>query len=93
MIGMGKLGGEELNFSSDIDVIYVYTSDAGAAGKITLHEYFDKLARRLRRFWRPVGSTKLIGSLNAYVYGDVTPAPPGTGPNGSGDRNCRVAMS
>ena len=29
VIGMGKLGGEELNFASDIDVIYVYSSDAG----------------------------------------------------------------
>jgi glutamate-ammonia-ligase adenylyltransferase len=47
VFGMGKLGGEELNFSSDIDVIYVYTSDAGAAGALSLHEYFDKLARRL----------------------------------------------
>jgi [glutamine synthetase] adenylyltransferase / [glutamine synthetase]-adenylyl-L-tyrosine phosphorylase len=47
VFGMGKLGGEELNFSSDIDVIYVYTTDAGAAGKLSLHEYFDKLARRV----------------------------------------------
>jgi glutamate-ammonia-ligase adenylyltransferase len=47
VFGMGKLGGEELNFSSDIDVIYVYTADAGAAGRLSLHEYFDKLARRL----------------------------------------------
>jgi len=44
VIGMGKLGGEELNFSSDVDVIYVYSSDAGAAGPLSLHEYFAKLA-------------------------------------------------
>ncbi|HTJ44186.1 MAG TPA: bifunctional [glutamate--ammonia ligase]-adenylyl-L-tyrosine phosphorylase/[glutamate--ammonia-ligase] adenylyltransferase [Kofleriaceae bacterium] len=43
VIGMGKLGGEELNFSSDVDVIYVYSSDAGAAGPLSLHEYFAKL--------------------------------------------------
>ncbi|MBI5286210.1 MAG: bifunctional [glutamate--ammonia ligase]-adenylyl-L-tyrosine phosphorylase/[glutamate--ammonia-ligase] adenylyltransferase [Deltaproteobacteria bacterium] len=29
IIGMGKLGGEELNFSSDIDIIYIYSSDKG----------------------------------------------------------------
>ena len=45
VMGMGKLGGEELNFSSDVDVIYLYTSDAGSAGELTLHEYFSKLAR------------------------------------------------
>jgi glutamate-ammonia-ligase adenylyltransferase len=44
VIGMGKLGGEELNFSSDVDVIYIYTSDAGSAGDLSLHEYFSKLS-------------------------------------------------
>ena len=42
VIGVGKLGGEELNFSSDIDVIYIYGDDA----------HFDdatRLARRLHR--------------------------------------------
>ena len=29
VLGMGKLGGGELNFSSDIDLIYVYGSDQG----------------------------------------------------------------
>jgi [glutamine synthetase] adenylyltransferase / [glutamine synthetase]-adenylyl-L-tyrosine phosphorylase len=29
VLGMGKLGGSELNFSSDIDLIYVYGSDRG----------------------------------------------------------------
>src|SRR4029079_10306047 len=43
VIGMGKLGGMELNFASDVDVIYVYTSDQGTAGSISLHEYFAKL--------------------------------------------------
>src|SRR6185369_16680349 len=29
VIGMGKLGGHELNYSSDVDVIYVYASHEG----------------------------------------------------------------
>ena len=44
VIAMGKHGGLELNFSSDVDVIYLYSSDAGAAGALSLHEYFAKLA-------------------------------------------------
>ena len=44
VVGMGKLGGEELNFISDIDILYVYSSDSGHAGGLTLHEYFCKLA-------------------------------------------------
>jgi glutamate-ammonia-ligase adenylyltransferase len=49
VFGMGKLGGAELNFSSDIDLIYVYETDSGAAGTLTLHEYFSRLAERLTR--------------------------------------------
>ena len=47
VIGMGKLGGEELNFSSDVDVIYVYSSDQGEVGGISLHEYFAKLCTQI----------------------------------------------
>ena len=47
VIGMGKLGGEELNFSSDVDVIYVYSSDQGEAGTLSLHEYFAKLCTQV----------------------------------------------
>ncbi|MHB8707926.1 MAG: bifunctional [glutamate--ammonia ligase]-adenylyl-L-tyrosine phosphorylase/[glutamate--ammonia-ligase] adenylyltransferase [Desulfuromonadales bacterium] len=55
VFGMGKLGGFELNFSSDIDLIYFYTSDrgqtagvpdqaGGTRNRITLHRYFVRLA-------------------------------------------------
>ncbi len=57
VVGMGKLGGYELNFSSDIDLMYVYDSYEGqTAGAmrndewrapISNHEYFVKLAQRL----------------------------------------------
>jgi len=59
VIGMGKLGGQELNFSSDIDLLFVYSSDEGGTsgvrdeytgrlrGKITNHEYSIRLARRI----------------------------------------------
>lgn len=47
VIGMGKLGGLELNFSSDVDVIYIYSSDNGEAGDLSLHEYFSKLCKRI----------------------------------------------
>jgi glutamate-ammonia-ligase adenylyltransferase len=47
VLAMGKLGGEELNFSSDVDVCYFYSSDAGAAGRISLHQYFSELSRRI----------------------------------------------
>jgi [glutamine synthetase] adenylyltransferase / [glutamine synthetase]-adenylyl-L-tyrosine phosphorylase len=47
VMGMGKLGGEELNFSSDVDVCYFYSTDAGQAGEGTLHRYYAELSRRI----------------------------------------------
>ncbi|MCP4445322.1 MAG: bifunctional [glutamate--ammonia ligase]-adenylyl-L-tyrosine phosphorylase/[glutamate--ammonia-ligase] adenylyltransferase [Myxococcales bacterium] len=45
VMGMGKLGGQELNFSSDIDLIYIYSSDDGSAGELSLQEFYTKLCR------------------------------------------------
>ncbi len=56
VIAMGKLGGRELNFSSDVDLMYVYTADGeteGTAGhggivnRTSNHQYFIKLAEKL----------------------------------------------
>ncbi len=49
IVGMGKLGGRELNVSSDIDLIYVYEEDGETDGAVPIsaHEYFAKVAKRL----------------------------------------------
>jgi glutamate-ammonia-ligase adenylyltransferase len=49
VVGMGKLGGGELNVSSDIDLIFVFPEDGETSGPRTLgnHEFFSKLGRRL----------------------------------------------
>lgn len=49
VIGMGKLGGGELNVSSDIDLIFVYPEDGETNGARTLsnHEFFTRMGRRL----------------------------------------------
>lgn len=51
VIAMGKLGGGELNVSSDIDLIFVYEEDGETAGgersPISNQEYFNRVARKL----------------------------------------------
>lgn len=49
VIGMGKLGGHELNFSSDIDIIFAYPRDGVSDGPKQLHaqQYFDRLSRNV----------------------------------------------
>jgi glutamate-ammonia-ligase adenylyltransferase len=62
VIGMGKLGGHELNYSSDVDLLYIYESHDGetrAPGRlqadkppgvgISSEEYFEILARELTK--------------------------------------------
>src|SRR2546422_987085 len=49
IVGMGKLGGRELNVSSDVDLVLVYPEDGETDGrrKLSNHEYFERLGRRL----------------------------------------------
>ena len=59
ILGMGKLGGGELNFSSDIDLLYLYESDRGETtgvlddggdqphGRVENHIYFGRLCERI----------------------------------------------
>ncbi|MFT5587997.1 MAG: glutamate-ammonia-ligase adenylyltransferase [Bradyrhizobium sp.] len=53
VLGMGKLGGGELNVSSDIDLIFVYPEDgdtrptAPQQRTLSNHEFFIRLGRRL----------------------------------------------
>ena len=47
VLAMGKLGGRELNFSSDIDLIFLYAEDGETSGprSLSAHEYFTRLSR------------------------------------------------
>ena len=47
VIGLGKLGSEELNYYSDIDVMFIHSSDKGRAGNLTLNEFFSKVFQKL----------------------------------------------
>jgi glutamate-ammonia-ligase adenylyltransferase len=53
VLGMGKLGGRELNAGSDVDLLYLYDTDDGQSvppngeEPLTLHQYWSRVARRL----------------------------------------------
>jgi glutamate-ammonia-ligase adenylyltransferase len=50
VLGMGKLGGGELNYSSDIDLILLYDPERAAPlARDVLHGFFNRLARELIR--------------------------------------------
>jgi len=57
ILGLGKLGGQELNFSSDIDLMFLYTRDGETSSnercdgpptqRISNHEFYVRLSRLL----------------------------------------------
>ncbi len=51
VLGMGKLGGRELNFSSDIDLIFTYPQQGQTDGarSISNEEFFRRLGQRLTK--------------------------------------------
>lgn len=57
IVALGKLGSHELNYASDIDLLFLYSNDGntsgrGERGEVTNREYFVKLAETV---------TKLVG--------------------------------
>jgi glutamate-ammonia-ligase adenylyltransferase len=63
VLGMGKLGGFELNFSSDIDLVLLFPDHGETSGRRPLahEEYFARLGRRLAQL---LGTTTSQG----FVY-------------------------
>lgn len=51
VFGLGKLGGGELNFSSDIDIVYAYPQAGQSDGPrpLAAEDYFARLGQRLAR--------------------------------------------
>ena len=54
VLALGKMGAGELNFSSDVDIVYLYASDRGRmarrASAPTRDEYYGALARRITSY-------------------------------------------
>jgi glutamate-ammonia-ligase adenylyltransferase len=77
VIGMGKLGGRELNVSSDIDLIFSYPEDGDTNGAkpISNHDYFTRLGKKLIA---AIGETTVEGfvfrvDMRLRPYGESGP--------------------
>ena len=47
ILGMGKLGGAEMTYLSDLDVIFIYDPPSEQIGRFSSHEWFTRLANRI----------------------------------------------
>lgn len=78
ILGMGKLGGGELNFSSDIDLIACYPYDGqttGGSRSISYQEYFTKVVQRLSNLLSEVTSDSFCYRIDLRLrpFGDAGP--------------------
>ncbi|HYV46047.1 MAG TPA: bifunctional [glutamate--ammonia ligase]-adenylyl-L-tyrosine phosphorylase/[glutamate--ammonia-ligase] adenylyltransferase [Myxococcaceae bacterium] len=73
VLGMGKLGGRELGYHSDLDLIFLYSGDGqvetagGARGKVSHHEYFARIAQRLLAFLQMQFREGLLYQIDARL--------------------------
>ena len=47
ILGLGKLGGRELNHSSDVDVIFLYSHEGQVSANQSYHEWFNRLSAKI----------------------------------------------
>ena len=47
ILALGKLGGGELNHSSDVDLLFLYDEEGQLTARISHHEFFNQLAKKL----------------------------------------------
>jgi glutamate-ammonia-ligase adenylyltransferase len=77
VVGMGKLGGGELNVSSDIDLVFAFPEDGETSGprKIANQEYFDQLGRQLIAALGAVTADGFVFRVDMRLrpYGDPGP--------------------
>lgn len=78
ILGMGKLGGGELNFSSDIDLMCCYPYDGqtqGGSRSISHQEYFTKVVQRLSNLLSEVTADSFCYRIDLRLrpFGDAGP--------------------
>ena len=69
VLGMGKLGGRELNYSSDIDVVFLYPDGVVLEGRdeADVEEYFRRLSQQLIRLLDQVTEDGFVFRVDARL--------------------------
>jgi glutamate-ammonia-ligase adenylyltransferase len=77
ILGMGKLGGRELNFSSDVDLIFLYPQEGESDGARVLgaQEYFTRMTRRVIALLEDVTADGFVYRVDTRLrpFGDSGP--------------------
>ena len=69
VIGYGKLGGKELGYASDLDIIFLYDDDAEGAGE-DIHEIYARFAQRINNWFNNLTSAGLLYETDLQLRPD-----------------------
>ena len=47
ILAVGKLGGMELNYSSDVDLIFLYNAEGQLSSHLSYHQFFNRVAEKI----------------------------------------------
>src|SRR6202008_4558525 len=78
ILALGKLGGGELNHSSDVDLLFLYSEEGQLTAHISYHEFFNRLAKRILETFstgHPAGSLFRV-DLRLRPEGSARPLAP-----------------
>ena len=73
MLAMGKFGGNDLNYSSDIDVVFFYGENGQLASGLTRQEFFARLMQKI------IGTFQALDPAGALFRIDLRLRPEGDG--------------
>lgn len=77
VMAMGKLGGRELNFSSDIDLIFVYAEDGELVGQgnLSYREFYIRVGRLLTKYLNDITEDGFVYRVDLRLrpWGDSGP--------------------
>ncbi len=83
ILGMGKLGGGELNFSSDVDIIFLYSGEGESDGRksVTAETWFTRLSQQLATLIDSVTADGFVFRVDTRLrpFGDSGPPVTGFG--------------
>jgi glutamate-ammonia-ligase adenylyltransferase len=73
ILAMGKFGGTELNYSSDIDLMFIYGGDGHLNPRFTYHEFFTRLAEEIIQVFSKTANPLFRVDLRLRPEGTVGP--------------------
>jgi len=77
VLAMGKLGGRELNFSSDVDLVFLFGGGGETTGRrpISHEQFFNRVGQRVIRLLDPVTEDGLVFRVDMRLrpFGDSGP--------------------